>query len=397
MNHLDPYRSGAIRTLLIGCSPSQWPTGTAIPSSAQGTWTKTGSLNTARNSHTATLLLNSQVLVAGGRDSAGNTLTSAELYDPSTGKWTVTRSMATARQTHSATLLTNGDVLVAGGIFSFNINGTVTCNATAELYNSSTGQWTTTGNMTAPRCYHSATLLTDGTVLVAGGGTISSPDNSAEIYDPSKGTWKATGSMNVARAVTAATLLPSGQVLISGGNSTSAGGRSAELYSNGHWRLTTSMNVPRQSLTATLLTNGDVLVFGGSNLESNATEFYNPNPATRSRTHCFCVSPPISGHTETLLPNGKVLIAQKEIASLAGGSADAATSTRFVDQGSSQRSTSTEWCWKSNQRQKTSKLRSRGQVLSSVNQPANRSMKTSSHSSRKTSLTSSSVSHSGIK
>jgi len=159
-----------------------------------------------------------------------------------------------------------------------------------DRYNPSTSQWTTTGSMTVPRCYHSATLLGDGTVLVAGGGTISSPDNSAEIYDPSKGTWRATGSMSVARAVTAATLLQSGQVLISGGNSTSAGGRSAELYSNGHWRLTTSMNVLRQSLTATLLTNGDVLVFGGSNLESNATEFYNPKPATWSRTLCFCVS-----------------------------------------------------------------------------------------------------------
>jgi hypothetical protein len=292
MNSANIRRFELIRRLVVAVLVAAvLVVSSAIPVLAQGTWTKTGRLNTARNSHTAKLLLNSQVLFAGGRDSAGNTLTSTELYDASTGKWIATGSMATARRTHSATLLTNGDVLVAGGIFSININGTVTCNATAELYNPSTGQWSTTGSMTVPRCYHSATLLTNGTVLVAGGGTISSPDNSAEVYDPSKGTWKATGSMNVARAVTAATLLQSGQVLISGGNSTSAGGRSAELYSNGHWSLTTRMNVLRQSLMATLLTNGDVLAFGGSNLESNATEFYNPNPATWSRTLCFCVSP----------------------------------------------------------------------------------------------------------
>jgi N-acetylneuraminic acid mutarotase len=223
MIHANVRRFGAIRRLVVsGLVAAGLVVSSAIPALAQGTWTNTGSLNTARNSHTGTLLTNGQVLVAGGRDSTGNTLISAELYDPSTGKWTATGSMATARQTHTATLLTNGDVLVAGGVFSI-INGTFTCNATAELYNPSTGQWTTTGSMTVPRCYHSATLLGDGTVLVAGGGTIFSSDNSAEIYDPSKGTWKATGSMNVARAVTAATLLQSGQVLISGGNSTSAG------------------------------------------------------------------------------------------------------------------------------------------------------------------------------
>ena len=175
-------RYGAIRRLVVaGFVACVLVVSSAIPALAQGTWTKTGSLNTARNSHTGSLLTNGQVLVAGGRDSAGNTLTSAELYDPATGKWTVTGSMATARLTHSATLLTNGNVLVAGGIFGI-INGTVTCNATAELYSPSTGQWTTTGSMTVARCYHSSTLLTDGTVLVAGGGTLSSPDNSAEIY-----------------------------------------------------------------------------------------------------------------------------------------------------------------------------------------------------------------------
>ena len=82
---------------------------------ASGTWTLTGSLNTARIAHTATLLPNGMVLVAGGFDNAGNALHSAELYDPASGTWTVTGSLNTARDYHTATLLSNGMVLVAAG------------------------------------------------------------------------------------------------------------------------------------------------------------------------------------------------------------------------------------------------------------------------------------------
>ena len=81
---------------------------------ASGTWTATGSLATARYHHTATLLPNGKVLVAGGFDGSGY-LASAELYDPASGTWTATGSLATARDYHTATLLPNGKVLVAGG------------------------------------------------------------------------------------------------------------------------------------------------------------------------------------------------------------------------------------------------------------------------------------------
>ena|SRR5215471_5729509 len=195
-------------------------TSTVFPAFAQSsTWTTTGSMSTARIKHTATLLQNGQVLAAGGVNSTGF-LSSAELYDSSTGKWTTAGSMAVARGEHTATLLPNGDVLVAGGLTNGNSQIGTSCTATAELFNRSTGQWTSTGSMTVPRGNHTA-MLPDGKVLVAGGlcsdGFIY-PGNSAELYDPATGTWKATASMNFSRASAGATLLQTGEVLIAGGN-----------------------------------------------------------------------------------------------------------------------------------------------------------------------------------
>ena len=286
---------------------------TAVPSlGSSNTWTPTGSITTARTGHTATLLANGEVLVAGG----GNTtiLPSAELYNQATGKWTATGSMTTARTDHTATLLANGEVLVAGGLSNGGSPIGTSCASTAELYNPSTGQWTTTGSMTKTRGNHTAQLLPNGKVLVAGGlcsGGFTYADNSAELYDPSTGSWKATGSMNAARANTAATWLTNGQVLIARGNGTSSGARSTELHnpSTGKWILTDSMNVYRPNLRATLLTNGDVLVFGGTGLASSASEFYNPTKKKWTMTGQYYVAPSISGHTLTLVGTGKAQVA----------------------------------------------------------------------------------------
>jgi hypothetical protein len=177
-------------------------------------------MTTARRSHTATLLPTGQVLVVGGSN-----LTSAELYEPATGQWGATGSMATSRESHTATLLPNGEVLVAGGIHW--INFTPIRTATAELYDPSTGQWTTTGSMTTARSLHGATLLPSGLVLVAGGQN-SGDLASAELYDPSTGSWTATGSMNSRRSGAQATLLQDGRVLMAGGS-----GNTAETYSDG--------------------------------------------------------------------------------------------------------------------------------------------------------------------
>src|SRR5204862_271399 len=120
-----------------------------------GTWTPTGSLNTARLLHTATLLPNGMVLVAGGRGANNNILASAELYDPANGTWTPTGGLNTARNGHTATLLCNGMVLFAGGCGAI---------APAELYNPANGTWTRTASPNTARCQHMATLLPNRTV-----------------------------------------------------------------------------------------------------------------------------------------------------------------------------------------------------------------------------------------
>jgi len=113
-------------------------------------WIATGSLNVPRSLHTATLLPDGRVLVAGGRGAGPGALDSAELYDPVSGKWSVTGSLVKPRVMHTATLLTNGKVLVVGGDTSAAPPDFGRGN-TAELYDPATGTWTLTGSMSTPR------------------------------------------------------------------------------------------------------------------------------------------------------------------------------------------------------------------------------------------------------
>ncbi|MGP0063424.1 MAG: Kelch repeat-containing protein, partial [Isosphaeraceae bacterium] len=145
----------------------------------EGIFAPTGNLAIARQNHTATLLNNGMVLIAGGTNNSASALASAELYDPATGTFSVTGSMAAPRAYHSATLLNNGMVLVAGGLNA----DTDLALASAELYDPSTGTFTATGSMTIARSYQTATLLNNGMVLVAG-AWVPAPPNSRRRRRP---------------------------------------------------------------------------------------------------------------------------------------------------------------------------------------------------------------------
>jgi len=197
---------------------------------ATGKWSTTGDLIIARRYHTGTLLKNGKVLVAAGEGDLGyvkTTVVEAELYDPGTGTWSTTGNLATPREGHSATLLNNGKVLVAGGY-----NSSAGRLDSAELYDPDTGTWSTTGNLVTARSSHTATLLDNGKVLVAGGsGPESIILNTSEVYDPTRETWSPAGNLVTGRSGHKATLLQDGTVLAAGGLDSNYNSiNNAELY-----------------------------------------------------------------------------------------------------------------------------------------------------------------------
>jgi hypothetical protein len=272
----------------------------------------TGSMPTPRLQHSLTLLKTGEVLVAGGTASenlASAALSSAELYDTATGRFIPTANMTTARFWHTATLLPSGKVLVAGGR-----SPTAFAVATAEIYDPVSAAFTPIVSMGAARESASETLLQDGTGIIASGPDATGAGQaSAELYDPTTGVFTPTGSMLLGRIGHRATLLNDGTVLITGGYQTTA-----EIYDpvSAKFKATGSPGPAYQGQTATLLQSGKVLVTGGE--DSNGavlatTEVF--DPATGVFTGTGSMETAREYHTASLLGDGTVLLAAGDDAS----------------------------------------------------------------------------------
>jgi hypothetical protein len=279
-----------------------------------------GSLITPRVYHTATLLANGKVLIVGGQDQNSSEIAGAELYDPATGMFTATGSLAQARMSHSATLLPGGKVLIAGGTHS-TPNGFQSLSST-ELYDPATGTFDSNSvpRMINDHYSHTATLLNDGRVLIAGGQYLipnfGGGQSPAELYDPSAGTFTlATGDLITPRSLHTATLLNDGTVLIAGG-SNSYSIAAAEIYdpATNVFTVSGSLATARNGHTATLLSNGKVLIAGGqddcpspcTNSYLSSVEIY--DPAARSFLLTGSLSLARGFHSASLLNSGSPLI-----------------------------------------------------------------------------------------
>ncbi len=252
---------------------------------APGQLVATGNTVVARFAHTATLLPNGKVLIAGGMSRNGVWLDSAELYDPGSGRFTPTGKMHHQRAGATATLLPNGKVLIAGGNDSSGKSL-----ASSELYDPVSGTFSITGSLTGPRGQAAATLLKTGKVLIVGGSASGDDDElaTAELYDSTTGRFMRTGSMHHPRSYFTATMMKDGQVLVAGGMS---GGQypnhkveaTAEIYNPEMEQFTEvpGMEFRRFKQGAALLPDGRVLIAGGSDeigrqITYSSTEIFDP-------------------------------------------------------------------------------------------------------------------------
>jgi len=287
-----------------------------------GALAPTGKMQVPRAVHTATLLRDGHVLVAGGMQKNGVYEDTAELYDPTSGGFEKLPRLATARVGHSATLLPNGKVLLAGGSAGRRFEGGRWVGevvSSAELYDPASRTFQPAGRMAQARAHHAAAHLGDARVLVAGGyaGEDSHALASAEIYDPISGAFRPVGSLRKARVVDTSVLLSDSRVFIPGGTDASgsvlASGEIFDPKTNA-FAPAGAMIAARHKHGGVLLASGRVLVVGGSDArdwsgQKTEAEIYDPAsnlfaPAASMSLRRFKI-----GHAVSRLRDGRVLVA----------------------------------------------------------------------------------------
>jgi hypothetical protein len=238
----------------------------------------TGNMKVPRSGHTATLLRDGTVLMAGGMLRNGDFSSTAEIFDPKTNQFSPVKNMLLGRVGAAAALLPSGRVLIAGGWYETD---------EAEIYDPATRSFAVTARMNERRARPTATVLRDGTALITGGEHDSNTmvaTNSAEVYDEHTGKFTRVGAMHTGRVAHTATLLQDGRVLVAGGGTARKQvTQSVEIYDpkTRAFSMVAKMSVPRYKHTAVLLNDGTVLIAGGSDAGDwetayNTAEIYNP-------------------------------------------------------------------------------------------------------------------------
>lgn len=280
-----------------------------------GIWRTVAPMSAKRTRHTATLLDDNSVLVVGGGADT------PERFSPVTESWSPTHPMRVPRSGHTATLLADGRVLTVGGHRRVNF-GAIVYLAEAEIFDPGSGVWTTTGSMSVKRSDHAATLLMDGRVLVTGGTLYDAIDGEwalrhVEIYDPATGMWTRTGDLQVERDSHSAVLLADGRVLIAGGVQESLHKEILVEVIDPSGGPVTVVSDPKRGFnllsidTVTSLEDGTVLVTGNnsatgqSNGEGKLTQVY--NPIDNGWKTVGSMNERRKDDTATLLRGGKVL------------------------------------------------------------------------------------------
>ncbi len=203
-----------------GCDTERCFSDGARYDAAKNTWAPAAALSFARGYATATALADGTVLVIGGcADAACATvLGDAERYDPVADRWQPAGTMATPRAGHAATLLDDGTVLVSGGCSEQSCKAKTLTSSEIWRLDDNGGLFTPGATMTTPRHHHTATLLANGEVLLAGGTDATNATKAAaEIYFPVSRRFFEAPRMMDSRAYHVAVKLDSGNVLVAGG------------------------------------------------------------------------------------------------------------------------------------------------------------------------------------
>lgn len=315
------FRRTVLTGLTMAMFAAQAPDAAALGAPDACTWKgnfiATGAMTTARAGHIATDLADGSVLVTGG-SSRSTTVRSAEWFDRTTGTFAALPDMTTERYFHTATRLRSGEVLIVGGSGGAGAHGAT---ASAEIFDPVGKTFrATNGNLAKARVFHTATLMSDGTVLIVGGvGTNSYDVGEVELYDPATGQFRVVATLSTPRSnhtsvrVTG-TSASTDDILIVGGKGPNGTTTSVEILAyNTSSKTATVRSAPslteaRQNHSATLLQSGDVLIVGGTGLNYQGVAsverwtglgFMSERPLNHPRRD----------HYATLLPTGQVLVA----------------------------------------------------------------------------------------